>query len=286
MPSYDAALPPARAVLAVVPQTATTVTLTDFAALRDQVGLPELTSGSSREDRSAFQARARAETALLSPGLLGRVDDRLRSSYGFGVDDVLWEAHFSGGGTHGWVIALRTGLDRASVRRAVRDGVGPLRGAAFDAPDLLLSKGIAPRGAPVWAVDPVWARLVPATGEAFVLRRGCVAAGSLPAPRGRAERLLARIPPDRLEPLTASVLTFGDHVATVRMSRNRLDLFDRLSLTRRWPLVRGVRFGQVFRAGVGDPSTGRIGFDVPRPARAVALLRSGLLPYAVCDGPA
>ena len=41
-------------------------------------------------------------------------------------------------------------------------------------------------------------------------------------------------------------------------------------------------FGRVFRNPVADPSSGRIGYDVPRPARAVPLVRRGDLPFGVC----
>lgn len=279
VPSYDATLPPARAVLALVPAAATTVELTDFTTIRRQVGLPELTSGSSAADRAAFAQRAPADTALLSPGLLRPVDARLRASYGFGQDDVAWEARFSGGGRSGWVLSLRPGVDPAEVRRAVAAGVGPLRGARLDAADRLVTHGVRPTGDPVWGSDPAWARLLPGTGEAFVLRRTCEDASALPGPPGHAA-------PRTLQPLGPTALTFGDHVATIRMSRNRDDLFARLALARRWPLAGGRRFGEVFRDGVGDPAGGRIGFVVPRPARAVSLLRAAVLPYDVCGGPA
>jgi hypothetical protein len=70
-------------------------------------------------------------------------------------------------------------------------------------------------------------------------------------------------------------------VATVRVGRGRTDLFARVRLARSWP-VAGGRFGQVFGSGVADPSTGRIGYDVPHPARAAALVRRDLLPFGVC----
>jgi hypothetical protein len=90
----------------------------------------------------------------------------------------------------------------------------------------------------------------------------------------------------QLVPLDGFTVTFGDHVATVRVSRDRPDLFDRLRVARTWPVTAGERFGQVFRHGVGDPSEGRIGYDVPRPSRASALARLGLLPVGVCGPPA
>ena len=66
----------------------------------------------------------------------------------------------------------------------------------------------------------------------------------------------------------------------MRVEPNREDLFDRIDLGRDWP-VPGFQGG--FRAGVGDPGSGRIGYDVPRPAQAAALTLLEELPFAVCN---
>jgi len=158
--------------------------------------------------------------------------------------------------------------------------VGPLAVADLDAADRLLTSGTAHPGEPVWGSDPAWRTLLPTDGEAVVVRRGCVGADSLARPGPRAQRRL-----DTLQPLDAFTLTFGDHVATARLSRGREDLFDRERVATAWPVGGGERFGSVFRYGVGDPSTGRIGFDVPHPGRATALVRAGLLPFGVCAAP-
>jgi hypothetical protein len=276
IPPYDASLPPARAVLALVPLPATTVLVTDFSVIRQQVGLPELTGESSAEDRSAFWQRAASASPLLSRGLSGAVDERLRATAGFGRDDVLWEARFSGGGRSGWVLALRTGVDPSRLRDAVRRGVGPFAGAHVDAAHHLVTSGTARPGEPVWGSDPRWRSLLPTVGEAVLVRRGCIDADSLPTPGGGVGRRLGT-----LQPLDGFTLTFGDHVATARMSRDREDLFERARLDSAWP-AGGRRLGSVFGHAVADPSTGRIGFDVPRPARAAALVQAGLLPFGVC----
>jgi hypothetical protein len=70
-------------------------------------------------------------------------------------------------------------------------------------------------------------------------------------------------------------VTFGDHVATVRVDRDRSDLFARVRRA-------SPAFDAVFRHGVADPSSGRIGYDVPRPARVAALVRRSELPFGVC----
>jgi len=262
IPPYDGSLPPAQAVQALVPQRARALRLVDLVEIRREVGLPELTSRSSAADRAVFRARAAVAAPLLDRSVLAPVDDRLRTAYGFGLDDVAWEAHFSGGGMRGWVIGFGPEADMAAVARAARAGVGSLRGAHVDAAHRLVTHGAALPGQPVWGSDPTWARLVPGAGEAFVVHRGC----------------LEPTVPDEgtsLEPISGFAVTFGDHVATVRVDRDRTDLFARARLGR-------GRFGRVFRHAVADPSSGRIGYDVPHPAQAAALVRRGDLPFGVC----
>ncbi len=262
IPAYDGSLPPAQAVQALVPLRARTLRVVDLVEVRRQVGLPELTSRSSAADRAAFRTRAAVEAPLLDRSVLAPVDGRLRTAYGFGVDDVAWEAHFSGDGSRGWVVGFGPDVDMAAVSRAARAGVGPLRGARVDVADHLVAHGAATPGEPVWGSDPTWARLVPGPGEAFVVQRGCLEA------TGRAGG-------SPLEPIAGFAVTFGDHVATVRVDRDRTDLFARARLGR-------GRFARVFRNPVADPSSGRIGYDVPHPAAAAALVRRGVLPFGVC----
>jgi hypothetical protein len=262
VPPYDGSLPPAQAVQALVPLRARTLRVVDLTEIRRQVGLPALSSRSSAEDRVAFASRAATAAPLLDPSVLAPVDARLRTTFGFGVDDVAWEAHFSGGGRRGWVVALAADVDMAAVTSAARAGVGRLRGAHVDATDHLVTRHAAAAGEEVWGSDPVWAGLVPETGEAFVVQRGCLeATGRRPGPS--------------LLPIAGFAVTFGDHVATVRVDRDRTDLFARAR--------RGQgRFARVFPHAVADPSSGRIGYDVPHPAQAVRLVRRGVLPFGVC----
>jgi hypothetical protein len=267
IPPYDGSLPPAQAVQALVPLRARTFRLVDLVEIRRQVGLPELTSRSSAADRAAFRARAAVAAPLLDRSVLAPVDDRVRTAYGFGLDDVAWEAHFSGGGSRGWIVGFGPDVDMSAVTRAARAGVGSLRGAHVDAADHLVTHGAALPGEPVWGSDPMWARLVPGPGEAFVVQRGCLE--STDEGEGTS-----------LEPISGFAIIFGDHVATVRVDRDRTDR-DRTDLFERARLGRG-RFGRVFRHAVADPSSGRIGYDVPQPARAAALVRRGDLPFGVC----
>jgi hypothetical protein len=257
-PAYDASLPPAQGALLLAPDETTDLRVVDWGVVRRDVGLPGLTSDSSAADRGAFRMRI-ADSPVLDRPLLESVDARLRSRFGFGMDDVAWEAHWSGLGAHGWALSLGPQVDMAAVARAVHAGVGPLRGAGLRREDRLVLTGLSADG-PVLGADRTWAELVPDPGEAFLVHVGCVAPASDDV---------------RLDPLSGFSVTFGDHVATVRTDRDRDDLFARARL-------RDSPFGRVFRNPVADPSSGRIGYDVPRPARAVPLVRRGDLPFGVC----
>ncbi len=63
------------------------------------------------------------------------------------------------------------------------------------------------------------------------------------------------------------------------MGKNRDDLFTRLDSA---GTGRSSAFAQEFRDPVGDPTTGRIGYGVPRPPRAAALTLLEELPFAIC----
>jgi hypothetical protein len=90
---------------------------------------------------------------------------------------------------------------------------------------------------------------------------------------------------DDLAPLGGVALSFGDHLATLRTDPGRPDLFDRLRLAGDPAPAGGDGFAAELRHGVADPATGRMGFEVPRPAAAAALVRREELPPAVCPTP-
>lgn len=258
-PPYDAALPPAQAALLLAPDEATNLRVVDWDVVRRDVGLPGLSSASTGADRVAFRRRTAVDTPVLDPPLLEGSDALLREDFGFGADDVSWEAHWSGPRVSGWALTFSPAVDMASVTRAVRAGVAPFRGASVRRADRLVVSGPSAGGL-TWGAEPAWAPLVPDPGEAFVLRRGCVdVPGATVA----------------LEPISGYAVTFGDHVATVRLDRDRTDLFARARL-------RSDAFARVFRHPVADPSSGRIGYDVPRPPLAEPLVRRGDLPFGAC----
>lgn len=285
-PSYDAGLEPAAAVLPLVPATATTLTVTDLDEVRAQLGVPELTSADLMADRSDFWRRAETEAPLLAQGLLRDDASELMLDYGFTEDDVDWEAHFTGPDGNGYVLGFRDDLDMAEVARAVRDGVGPLGGAAVDAAEHLVVSGTATDPARSWATDASLVDLVTAPAEATYVRRGCIPLADALGPDATQEdqdAVLAAHDVTALDPLYGFAVAFGDHLATVRMEPGRADLFDRLHLADDWPTTGSPAFADGFVTGVGDPATGRIGYDVPNPPMAARLALLETLPFGVCD---
>jgi hypothetical protein len=65
----------------------------------------------------------------------------------------------------------------------------------------------------------------------------------------------------------------------------RTDLFDRLRIADDPVLAGASGFADAFRHGVADPTSGRIGWEVPRPALAAAVVRREALPPALCPSP-
>jgi hypothetical protein len=282
-PPYDAGLEPAEAVLAMVPGSATAVTVTDFDQVRKELGVPDLTSDDPASDRFGFWERARTEAPLLAEGMLRADNSEFLLDYGFTQDDVDWEAHFTGPEGNGYVVAFRPDLDLGPVSSAVQAGAGPLDGARVVVEDHLVVSGVAEAGQGVWASDPTWTGLVGEPAEATYLRRGCIPLNDALGPDAGAEEqqdLLAKHPVTNLDDLPGFTVAFGDHNATVRVEPNRDDLFDRIDLGRDWPVP---GFQGAFRSGVGDPGSGRIGYGVPSPDRAAAVTLLEELPFAVCN---
>ncbi len=279
-PAYDATGEPAQAVLSLVPQSADVLTVTDWDAIRAQLGQPDLTSEDLVTDRVTFWERADAEAALLTDGVLREEGSRLELDYGFTQDDVDWEAHWTGTDGPGFVIALRPDLDLAGVRRAVADGVGPLEGAEVVAADHLVVAGTAEED--VWAGEDRWEELVDEPATATYLQRGCTPLNEALGPDADADdqaALLAEHPVTTLDELPGFAVAYGDHTATVRVEPGRSDLFERLRLGEDWPVP---PFTQEYVNGAADPASGRIGYAVPRPPRAASLALLGELPFATC----
>ncbi|MFC6287007.1 hypothetical protein ACFP3Q_17555 [Nocardioides sp. GCM10027113] len=282
-PPYDDSLEPAEAVLAFVPATATTVTVTDFDEVRAQLGVPDLTSDDLMTDRFAFWERADAVAPLLTEGLLRPYASELWLDHDFSQDDVDWEARFTGPDGSGFVLGMRPDLDLDRVAGAIEAGVGPLADAELLRDAGLVVSGVPEPEEPVWANDEAWAELLPDDpAAATYLRQGCVPLEQALGPDADAEvqgEVLAAVPVTSLDELDRFAVAFGDNNATVRLGSGRDDLFTRVAAGRAWPVP---DFGRHFRDGVGDPGTGRIGYAVPDPPRAARLTLLEELPFAIC----
>jgi len=278
-PAFEEKAEPAEAVLALVPQSAEVITVTDWDEIRVQLGQPELTSESLVTDRSAFWEREAKEAPALAEGMLRADDSQYLLDYGFTQDDVDWEAHWDGPDGPGYALRLRPDLDLAPVRRAIRQGVGAIADGRVIAADHLVVHGTSE--VDTWANEDGWVDLVSAPAEATYLRRGCIPVVEALGPDGTSADALEalKVVPD-LDDLPGFALGFGDHNATVRVEPGRLDDFDRLHLANHWPVP---DFGRAFKQGVADPSSGRLGYDVPNPPKAAAVTMLGELPFAVCN---
>ena len=261
-PRYDGSLPPARAVMALVPADATSLAVTDFDEVKAGFGENELSSRDPVAERSAFWRRADRGAPMLTPGLLRPADAALTRRFGFGAADVAWEATFTRSDGNGWVIRLADGVRMAKVKQALDAGVGPLANARVDVADHLLMRAAAEPGQPNWAADPTLTALVDTTAAGTYVARGCLegAPGT-----------------ERLQPLHAYAVSLASTLATARLGADREDLFARMHRGRRLPV-----FNRVFTHPVADPASGRIGYRMADPAAAAEVVLRRQLPFAVC----
>lgn len=283
-PDFDPGLEPAEAVLGMVPSSAEVLTVTDWDELRAQLGQPDLTSQDPVSDRTTFWSRAVVEAPLLTDGALRAHTSELMLDHGFTQDDVDWEARWTGPDGSGFALRMRPDLPMSLVQGAVEAEVGPLVRARVLAADHLVVAGTAPEGEQVWANEPIWDGLLDEPAAATYARRGCIPVLDALGPDADADDLAkveAAHPLSILDELPAFALAFGDNLATVWTQPHRSDLFHRLDVGRDWP---EPEFGEVFRDAVADPTTGRIGYVVPRPPLAARLALLEELPFAICDG--
>lgn len=277
---YDPSLEPSAAVLALVPADATTLEVTDFDQLRLTLGFGALSGDSPARERAKFW-RAVEGAATLSNGMLLPVAADLEP-YGFGQDDVAWEAAYSGG-AEGWVIAFHDDVPMAQVQKAIRDEVGPLAGAVLDADRLVVTSAASPEGSDSWAAIEDARDLVGQEANATYVERACLPFDTVFG-AGMEDRLAAgpRAALHALDPLDGFSVALGASLVTVKLGENRPDAFDRLRLDEVMPAIR-PEFGVAFSRGVADPSSGRLGYDLQRPAAAIDLVTEQHLPFAVCS---
>ncbi len=282
-PLFDPGLEPAEAVLAMVPGSATTLTVTDFDEIRKDLGVPDLTSDDPVSDRFDFWERARTEAPLLAEGMLRADNSEFLLDYGFTQDDVDWEAHFTGPEGNGFVLGLPA-RPRPRPRVPCRRGRGRVaRRGRVIAEDHLVVAGTAEDGVGVWAHDPTWTGLVGEPAEATYLRRGCIPLNDALGPDAGAEEqqdLLAKRPVTNLDDLA------GFTVALRRPQRDGPDGAEPrrpLRPDRPRPGLAGAGIPGRVPFGGRRPGSGRIGYAVPRPAQAAALTLLEELPFAVCN---
>ncbi|WP_207007833.1 hypothetical protein [Nocardioides aromaticivorans] len=277
---YDASLEPSAAVLSLVPDDATSLTVTDFDQLRLVLGYGALDGDSSQRERDAFWRKA-PTTAALSLGLLASADARLRADFGIGRDDVAWEATYAGDAS-GWVLAFHDSVPMAAVQRAVRAGVGPLEGAVVDADRHLVTSAAPPDGADSWGATEELLSLVGREAISTYVDRSCldfdsVFGSGMEAQLAAAPKAALRA----LDELDAYSVALGAELVTVQLGPDRGDVFDRVRLADVMPPT-DPDFGLVMSRGVADPSSGRLGYTLADAPAAAALTKARTLPFAVC----
>ncbi|MDP3891205.1 hypothetical protein [Nocardioides sp.] len=278
----------ARQALSLVPLTAQVVTITDFDALRQSVGFPDLTSEDPMADRRAFWEAARQTSVLLTDGLLREDNSLFMLDYEFTQDDVDYEVRFTGPEGSGFVLGFRPDLDMKRVRRAVEDGAGGLGDAEVLGAQQLVVSGTVEDGEESWAEDPQILDLTHHIEHSTYLHRGCVPFNEALGPDAGVEDqqqvLAAYDIPNQLRPVEVFSVSFNGVVATGRLGLGRTDLVARTDLTEDWPRTGRPAFTDAFTGmPLFDATTGRVGLQVKDPVAAAAVTLTNLLPFAVCN---
>ncbi|KRA39119.1 hypothetical protein ASD81_11295 [Nocardioides sp. Root614] len=279
---YDGSLEPSAAVLVLVPAEASSVMVTDFDQLRLVLGFGSLDKASPPAELASFWSKV-PRTAALSSGMLRPFEDRLRADFGIGQDDVAWEATYAGDSA-GWVLAFRPTTSMADVARAVRAGVGPLKGASVDAARHLVTSVAPPEVADSWGAEPEMVGLAGREAVSTYLVRGCLAFDTVFGAGMQAQ--LAAAPAaalSGLDELDGFGVALGNELATVLLGDDRSDAFERARIAEVMPPT-VPEFPLAMSRPVADPSTGRLGYTLGDPAAAAELTRTQHLPFAVCRG--
>lgn len=259
-PVYADTMEPSKAVMALVPPDATTLEVTNYDQIKILFGAERVTGRAPEGDQRALWSRADHESAQLTHGLLRGVDQELRRRFGWGAADVSWEASFGGGAT-GFVIRV---ADTVQPEKAIQAGVGPLRGAAYDAGRHLITKGTVAVGQESWGSDPVMVAVAGGPGTSTYVVKGCAHGAHVTTTTA-------------MRQVSAYSVEFGGGIATVRIGTERDDLFDRMKLGAAVPA-----YAKAFTHGVGDPGSGRMGFRISDPVAAASLVTHEPMPYAAC----
>ncbi|WP_109471596.1 hypothetical protein [Ornithinimicrobium cavernae] len=280
--------------LLATPAGATHLTVTDLDAVRERLGVPELTSQDLMTDRLEFWRAAEASTVLLTDGLLREENSRYDLTYDFTQDDVDAEVRWRGPDGAGFLLAMRPDLDPDLVQAAIDDGAPGLGGAVLDRATSTVLGG-ATTGE-VWASDPALAVVGDVPAESLVVRDGCVpfaTALGVDATVEHQDEVLAAHDVASLTGLEAVAVAFTGRTATVRLAYPsgtspatiETDLAARVALGEDWPTTESVGFADGFGEGSVAGVSGTVGelrYAVTNPGAAAHLVLADLVPLGVC----
>lgn len=281
--------------LLATPAGATHLTVTDFDAIRDRLGVPDLTSQDLMTDRLEFWRSAEASSVLLTDGLLREENSRYDLTYDFTQDDVDAEVRWTGPGGPGFLLALRPDLDLDLVQAAIDDDAPRLGGAVLDRVTSTVAEGVGTDG--VWASsNSALAEVGDVAAESLAVRNGCVPfvdALGVDATVEDQEQVLAAHDVETLLDVEAVAIAFTGSRATIRLAYPsgteqaaiEGDLAARVELAQDWPTTETIGFADGFGngsvAGV-DGSVGELEYAVTNPVAAANLALADLVPLGVC----
>lgn len=280
--------------LLATPAGATHLTVTDFDAIRDRLGVPDLTSQDLMTDRLEFWRSAEASSVLLTEGLLRTENSRYDLTYDFTQDDVDAEARWTGADGAGFLLALRPDLDLGLVQTAI-DGDAPgLEEATLDRATASALEGAST--GEVWAGNSTLAAVGDVAAESLIVRNGCVPfadALGVDATVEDQDEVLAAHDVETLVDVEAVAIAFTGQQATIRLAYPRGteqaaiegDLEARLALAQDWPTTETIGFVDGFGSGsvAGvDGAVGELAFAVTNPTAAANLALADLVPLGVC----
>lgn len=281
--------------LLAAPAEATHLTVIDFDAVRERLGVPDLTSEDIMTDRLEFWRSADASSVLLTDGLLREETSRYDLTYDFTQDDVDAEVRWTGADGGGLLLVLRPDLDLDLVQAAIDDDAPGLEGAVLDRATATVSQGMGT--GEVWATSrSAAARVGDVPAESLIVRNGCVPfadALGVDATVEDQEEVLAAHDVEGLLDVEAVAVAFTGLQATVRLAYPvgteqaaiEADLAARLALAEDWPVTESIGFRDGFAGGSVAGVDGEIGeleFAVTNPLAAALLALGDLVPLGVC----
>lgn len=300
---------PVAAALALAPQDASWLTLTDWARIKERLGADHLTSESIQTDRIEFWRAVPNSTVLLTDGVLREENSRLGIRYAVTQDDALWEVRWTGGsaadgagdgdvddtgggaahgdedgaagvaGPRGLALRLRDDLDLDGLQRAVADQVTGLAGAQVLPEEHLLLRGAA-EGAGL-AGDPAMVAALDLDAETQLAAPGCLGWPTALGVDATVEDQEALADPASLDALLdpeAWGMAFTGREAQVTVvypegtsaADAERDAEARLALAEEWPTTESVGWGDAFGLPPGLSGAGFVVEDEGGRVRASA----------------